>query len=57
MKSSGEAASQRAVLVLGAGRSGTSIITRAIQAVGVELGDDFKPPSRNMKKNGISMLD
>ena len=37
---------QRAVLVLGAGRSGTSIVTRAIQAVGVDLGDDFKPPSR-----------
>lgn len=37
---------QRAVLVLGAGRSGTSIITRAIQAVGVNLGNDFKPPSR-----------
>jgi hypothetical protein len=37
---------QRAVLVLGAGRSGTSIITRALQATGVELGDDFKPPSR-----------
>ena len=37
---------QRAVLVLGAGRSGTSIITRAVQAVGVDLGNDFKPPSR-----------
>ena len=37
---------RRAVLVLGAGRSGTSIVTRAIQAVGVDLGDDFKPPSR-----------
>jgi len=37
---------QRAVLVLGAGRSGTSIITRAMQATGVELGNDFKPPSR-----------
>ncbi len=37
---------QRAVLVLGAGRSGTSIVTRAIQAVGVDLGNDFKPPSR-----------
>jgi hypothetical protein len=37
---------QRAVLVLGAGRSGTSIVTRAMQAVGVDLGDDFKPPSR-----------
>jgi hypothetical protein len=40
------AARQRAVLVLGAGRSGTSVVTRAIQAVGVELGNDFKPPSR-----------
>jgi len=37
---------QRAVLVLGAGRSGTSIITRAMQATGVDLGNDFKPPSR-----------
>lgn len=37
---------QRAVLVLGAGRSGTSIVARAIQALGVELGNDFKPPSR-----------
>jgi len=37
---------QRAVLVLGAGRSGTSIVTRAVQAVGVDLGNDFKPPSR-----------
>ncbi len=39
-------ARQRAVLVLGAGRSGTSVVARATQAVGVELGDDFKPPSR-----------
>lgn len=37
---------QRAILVLGAGRSGTSIVTRAVQAIGVDLGDDFKPPSR-----------
>jgi len=33
------------VLVLGAGRSGTSVVARAIQTVGVELGNDFKPPS------------
>lgn len=39
-------ARQRAVLVLGAGRSGTSLATRAVQAVGVDLGDDFKRPSR-----------
>jgi hypothetical protein len=34
----------RAVVVLGAGRSGTSAITRGIQAVGVELGDRLRPP-------------
>jgi hypothetical protein len=32
-----------AVVVLGAGRSGTSAITRGIQAIGVELGDDLRP--------------
>jgi len=37
---------QRAVLIIGAGRSGTSIVARASQAVGIDLGDDFKPPSR-----------
>jgi len=37
---------QRAVLVLGAGRSGTSIVARATLAVGVDLGNDFKPASR-----------
>jgi len=42
----GPSSIQRAVLVLGAGRSGTSVVTRALQAVGVELGNDFKPPSR-----------
>lgn len=47
MPGSGEGSPrQRAVLVLGAGRSGTSIVTRAMQATGVDLGNDFKPPSR-----------
>ena len=32
-----------AVVVLGAGRSGTSAITRGVQAIGVELGDDLRP--------------
>jgi hypothetical protein len=36
-------AQQRAIVVLGAGRSGTSAITRAVQAVGVELGDNLRP--------------
>jgi len=47
MKPHGEdSPGQRAVLVLGAGRSGTSIVARAVQAIGVDLGSDFKPPSR-----------
>lgn len=37
---------QRVVLVLGAGRSGTSLTARALQAVGVDLGNNFKPASR-----------
>ena len=32
-----------AVVVLGAGRSGTSAITRGIQAIGVDLGDHLRP--------------
>lgn len=32
-----------AVVVLGAGRSGTSAITRGVQAIGVELGEDLRP--------------
>lgn len=41
-----EPATQRstAVLVLGAGRSGTSAITRGVQALGVDLGDKLRPP-------------
>lgn len=33
-----------AVVVLGAGRSGTSAITRGVQALGVDLGDKLRPP-------------
>ena len=36
-------ARQRVVVVLGAGRSGTSAITRGVQALGVELGDRLRP--------------
>lgn len=35
----------RAVFVVGAGRSGTSAITRGLQALGVELGDRLKAPT------------
>lgn len=34
---------QRVIVVLGAGRSGTSTITRGLQALGVELGDQLRP--------------
>lgn len=43
MVSAGNA--QRAVFVIGAGRSGTSAIARGIQALGVDLGNDFKRAS------------
>lgn len=37
---------QRAILVLGAGRSGTSTAARALQASGVYLGERLKRPTR-----------
>ncbi len=37
---------QRAVFVIGAGRSGTSTVTRALRALGVDLGNRFKRASR-----------
>ncbi len=39
-----------AVFVIGAGRSGTSTITRALMALGVELGDHFKKASKKNPK-------
>lgn len=35
----------RAVFVVGAGRSGTSALTRGLQALGVDLGDRLKAPT------------
>jgi hypothetical protein len=37
---------QRVVFVIGAGRSGTSTLTRALGALGVDLGNHFKRASR-----------
>jgi len=37
---------QRAILILGPGRSGTSTLTRALGALGVYLGKDFRRPVR-----------
>lgn len=39
------AAGSCAVVVLGAGRSGTSLVTRAVQAIGVDLGDRLRKGS------------
>lgn len=41
---------KQAIFVIGAGRSGTSTITRALQAMGVDLGDHFKKASRKNPK-------
>ena len=39
----GAPAGSSVVLVLGAGRSGTSLLTRGVQALGVDLGDRLRP--------------
>lgn len=41
-----ERAKQRVIFVIGAGRSGTSTVTRALIALGVDLGNKFKRASR-----------
>lgn len=42
---SADATRSRALFVVGAGRSGTSVITRGLLALGVELGDKLKRPT------------
>lgn len=41
---------KRMVVVLGMHRSGTSLITRALQAMGVSLGDHLLPPAEDNQK-------
>lgn len=41
---------QRVFVLLGAGRSGTSAMTRGLGALGIELGDKLKPPGRKNAK-------
>jgi hypothetical protein len=43
-------ARQRVFIVVGAGRSGTSAMTRAFEALGIDLGDNLKPPGRKNAK-------
>ena len=44
---------KRIVVVLGMHRSGTSVITRALQVLGVELGDRLMPPIEGNNNKGF----
>ena len=46
----GNAGRQRVFVLLGAGRSGTSAMTRGLGALGIDLGDKLKPPGRKNAK-------
>jgi len=50
-------ARHRAVLVLGPGRSGTSALTRGIEALGVTLGERLKPAMRKNARGFFEDLD
>ncbi|WP_220812647.1 glycoside hydrolase family 99-like domain-containing protein [Pseudomonas paralcaligenes] len=43
----------RVFVVLGMHRSGTSVITRALKALGVELGDNLMPAAENNNEKGF----
>ena len=43
----------RAVIVLGMHRSGTSAVTRGLECLGAELGDDLLPPSEAENPRGF----
>jgi hypothetical protein len=48
---------QKAVVVLGPGRSGTSALTRAVAALGVDLGANLKPGTAKNAKGFFEDLD
>ena len=48
---------RRVIIVIGAGRSGTSTITRGIGALGAELGDNLKPGSPKNPKGFFEDLE
>ena len=45
--------SKKLIVVLGMHRSGTSVITRGLQVMGVELGDSMMPPIENNNPTGF----
>lgn len=52
----GGVAASRAILVLGAGRSGTSTLTRSLSAVGVYLGRKFRAPLRKNPRGSFEEI-
>ena len=56
-KANGVATAQKAVVVLGPGRSGTSALTRAVAALGVDLGPNLKPGTSKNSKGFFEDLD
>jgi len=52
-----ETATQKAVVVLGPGRSGTSALTRAVAALGVDLGSNLKPATSKNARGFFEDLD
>jgi hypothetical protein len=53
---------QRVIVVLGVGRSGTSTVTRGLQALGVELGDQLRPgggknPTGFFEDESVSLIE
>ena len=50
---SGEMAQTKMVVTLGTPRSGTSAITRGLQVLGVNLGDNLMPPSEAFNAKGF----
>lgn len=49
--------SQKAIVVLGPGRSGTSALTRAVAALGVDLGGNLKPGTSKNARGFFEDLD
>ena len=50
-------AGQKAIVVLGPGRSGTSALTRAVAALGVELGGNLKAGTSKNARGFFEDLD
>ena len=44
---------RRVIVILGMHRSGSSVITRGIQALGVDLGDNLMPPAEGNNSKGF----